>query len=443
MAHSPPRQLDTSIFRTLFEMFSMHFERRGSLLGPCQLWMTLMSMSVLGTKGYARSLGEMKRYLGEAFGWGDRRPSLAALSRGRAKLTRAICDDALQQVWERCEAPRRHPAIRFGHWRLVVCDGTNLTLPVHRRLRDRFGVPRCSHGDCLAPQAALTVLYDAGASQPIAFSLEQCRYPERRALLDLIGRLRPGDLLIADRGYPSRALFALLRAQQRDFLIRAGAVHANSLAECRAFLQSGQSQQTVELPLLTRQQREAGDGGTTVTVRLIRFRDDSVLITSLTPAQASAEDLCRLYLDRWRIETAFGEMKGFRGLEDFHARTPEGIYQEVTAVFMFLLLESELEGRAREANARKPEAKLVTTTKGIHQTTDLRFNRRVLGDWIVYLLIDATKGRQALNKTFDEAMEDLWRTRMRYQPNRSFPRETKSPHGKWRLRPRITGKGGS
>ena len=133
-------------------------------------------------------------------------------------------------------------------------------------------------------------------------------------------------------------------------------------------------------------------------------------------------------------------MKGFRGLEEFHARTPDGIYQEVTAVFLFMLLESELEGRARLHRAAETAARSTVTASGEHHATDIRFNRLMLGDWVVYLLMAATQGPRILAQRFDEAVNDLWRARMRYKPRRSFPRETKSPHGKWRLKPRITGK---
>jgi hypothetical protein len=432
---------NASIFSHLFALFPRHWLRQGKFLGPCQLWLTLMFMSVQGSKGYGRALAEMKRTLGRHFAWGDDRPSSAALSQARKKLTRCVCDQALRQVRDHCVTPRLHPGLRFANRRLVVCDGTNLTLPVQRALREHYGVPRSSHGDCLAPQAALTVLYDVGANQPLAFSLERCRYAERRALLDLEEHLQPGDLLIADRGYPSRALCARLCEKGRDFLFRASAVHANSLGECRDFLLSGKQEQTISLRLITTAQRAEAAGSPNVTVRLIRFRE-SVLITSLTRAEASAADLRRLYLNRWKIETAFAEMKGFRGLEDFHARTPDGIYQEVTAVFLFMLLASELEGRAHQAHATEIALTTTVSSSARHQVTTIRFNRMLLGDWVVYLLIDATKGARVLSHTFNEAMKDLWRTRMRYRPNRSFPRETKAPYGKWRLRPRITGKKG-
>jgi hypothetical protein len=148
-----------------------------------------------------------------------------------------------------------------------------------------------------------------------------------------------------------------------------------------------------------------------------------------------------LYLDRWGVETAFGEMKGFRGLENFHARTPNGVRQEVTAVFLFMLLESELEGRARQHQAAETERAASDTSGGVREASELRFNRLMLGDWVVYLLVAACEGPKALREKFDRAVNDLWKSRMRYKSRRSFPRETKSPHGKWRLKPRITGKG--
>lgn len=428
-------QSRSAVFRDLFSHLPDHWERRGGLLGPCQLWLTLMGMSVRGTKGYGRALNEMKVTMGRHFGWDDRRPTPSALSQARKKLTPALCASTFTEILERCTAARESPRVGFRGRRLVVCDGTNLTLPVRAALRKHFGVPRCSHGDCLAPQAALTVLFDVGAHQPLAFSLERCRYPERRALLDLEKHLRPGDLLIVDRGYPSRALFAHLVGKKRDFLVRAGARHANSIAEFKTFLASEKNDAQITIKQATK-----GGGGATITLRVIRFRDDSVLVTTLSQEEVTADDLRTLYLNRWGIETAFGEMKGFRGLEDFHARTPDGIRQEVTAVFLFMLLESELEGRARQHRAEETAKATTNTPSGSHHATDIRFNRLMLGDWVVYLLAAATHGPRALAKRFDEAVNDLWRARMRYKPRRSFPRETKSPHGKWRLKPRVTGK---
>lgn len=435
---SARRPVSTSIFSEFFSVLPRHWSRSCGLLGPCQVWLTLMTMSARGTKGYGRSLNEMKATMGRHFGWDGRRPTPSALSQARTKLTLERCDATFTQIAQQCTAARATPRVQFAGRRLVACDGTSLTLPVRQALRDHFGVPRCSHGDCLAPQAALTVLFDVGAHQPIAFSLKRCRYPERQALLDLEHHLRPNDLLLADRGYPSRELFARLCAKKHDFLIRASAMHANSMAEFRSFLSSGKNDDTISLPLLRAAQREAGAGATAVRVRVIRFRDNSVLVTSLDAAEATADDLRALYLDRWGIETAFGEMKGFRGLENFHARTALGIYQEVTAVFLFMLLESELEGRARQHHAANI---LTKTATGRRQAPDIRFNRLMLGDWVVYLLLAATKSTRALNHTCEEALNDLWRARMRYKPRRSFPRETKSPHGKWRLKPRISKNG--
>jgi hypothetical protein len=419
----------SSLFSEFFALLPHHWEREGGMLGPCQVWLTLMTMSARGTKGYGRALNEMKVTMGRHFGWDNRRPTPSALSQARAKLTPELCASTFTQILARCTAARSSPRVTFRNRRLVACDGTNLTLPVRKRLRDHFGVPRCSHGDCLAPQAALTVLFDVGAHQPLAFSLERCRYPERRALLALEHHLKPGDLLIADRGYPSRELFARMIDNHRDFLIRAGARHTNSIAEFRAFLAGDKDEGLVTIRRATR-----GSVTTTIQIRVIRFRDDSVLTTTIGSEEATADELRALYLNRWGIETAFGEMKGFRGLEDFHARTPNGIHQEVTAVFLFMLLESELEGRARQHHLNETP----TTTGGTHQATDIRFNRLMMGDWIVYILIAATQGPQALAKRFDEAVNDLWRARMRYKPRRSFPRETKSPNGKWRLKPRVT-----
>ena len=42
------------------------------------------------------------------------------------------------------------------------------------------------------------------------------------------------------------------------------------------------------------------------------------------------DELASLYCSRWRIETAFKEMKIWHGLENLRAHSARGIYQEIT-----------------------------------------------------------------------------------------------------------------
>ena len=116
--------------------------QRGSL-GPPQVLMSLMVMSVLGTKGYERTIEEMKSYLGKVLNWTtpESTPSGQALSQARRKLTPQRCREVASQVQALCTTARERAALGYGGFRLLAVDGTKLPLPAYRSMIDHFGCP--------------------------------------------------------------------------------------------------------------------------------------------------------------------------------------------------------------------------------------------------------------------------------------------------------------
>jgi hypothetical protein len=56
------------VFTQLQHLVPRHWRRRRGSLGPPHVLLSLMVMSVLGTKGYERTLDEMKSQLGSVLG---------------------------------------------------------------------------------------------------------------------------------------------------------------------------------------------------------------------------------------------------------------------------------------------------------------------------------------------------------------------------------------
>jgi hypothetical protein len=162
--------------------------------------------------------------------------------------------------------------------------------------------------------------------------------------------VRPGDVLVQDRGYARVRNFVHARKNGADFITRIG------WQSVRLFKAPGQRFDLFAVlpdtgaPLVEHAVR-IGDGAAAVTARLIiarkppevierqhaRLRRNAsrkgnrtdprtlrtagfmMLLTSLSPAQASAEEIVRLYRMRWQVELAFKRLKSLGGFAELRA----------------------------------------------------------------------------------------------------------------------------
>ncbi len=222
------------------------------------------------------------------------------------------------------------PAAGAERWRgLLVCaiDGTTMSVPDSPANLAVYGRQTGSHGGSGYPLLRLVAVVACGSRTVIDAVFGPIGVGEIRYAPRLVGCLRPGMLLLADRNFAVKDLAEQIHAAGADLLIR-----------CK---------DNRNLPAIKR----CPDGSWltrlgAVTVRVIeaqitvttggqphhtgRYR----LITTLTDHRAyPALDLVTLYHQRWEIETAFLELKSTTlGGRVLRARTPAGIDQEVYAL---------------------------------------------------------------------------------------------------------------
>ncbi len=396
-------------------------------------------MSVLGTKGYERTLDEMKSQLGSVLGWktDDDVPSASALCQARRKLDAATCTELVSQVYELCRTARSHADVGYGGYRLLAIDGTKLALPAYAPLTKHFGCPSNGDGKALGgPQAALTVLWDVGANQPVGWRVGPYRVSEQAHATELVTTMGVGDLVIGDRYFPSRRLLTQMHKRQAQVLMRVRT--SSALSEVTDFLASGAEDQVINLA--SRDEHDRPDQADPILpVRLMRTAlpdgTIAVFLTSLIDAQQHPRQaLIDLYTQRWRIETAFRELKIWHGLERFHARHVDGIAQEIAAVMLFQLLASELEAQIRQRNSEQHDSSAEDgTTPRTLRLPRIRFNRRIVADCAVRLLfVAAAEGN--LEDAYRYAVFRIWRYRQTIQPGRTFPRQRKTSHRGWKPR---------
>ena len=165
-------------------------------------------------------------------------------------------------------------------------------------------------------------------------------------------------------------------------------------------------------------------------LRLVQYTTGGTrfaLATTLLDADTTRiEDLAALYHGRWGIEELFKISKGALSVEDFHGQSKRAVKQELFAHFILITLtrlfanQSEdwmnrgRQGGPKPAMAANFKNSLATVARNIE----------------ALLLQHAT----ALSETVTRIVEGITACRQRLRPNRSYPRRSRKPVGRWSRR---------
>jgi hypothetical protein len=276
----------------------------------------LMVYYVMALALYAQaSCGEVLRCLLEGVRWlrlkglDTALVSKAAITKARIRLGMA----PLKALFERVAQPLAEPGLP-GAWyrghRLVSLDGTTLDLPDEPDLVQRFGRPSAPRGTSSFPQMRLLALMETGTHAIFAAATGRYDSSEVRLAPDLLARLRPGMLCLADRGFVGFAVWRTATATGADLLWR---VRSNQVLPCQHRLPDGSYLSRLYSSC---HHRRRDDGG--MPVRVIEYRLEGIpeaeplyrlITTILEPNEAPAAELAALYHERWEAETTLGELK--------------------------------------------------------------------------------------------------------------------------------------
>jgi hypothetical protein len=167
-------------------------------------------------------------------------------------------------------------------------------------------------------------------------------------------KLRPGDVLVQDRGYARVANFVHARDKASAFITRIGwrsvklfdaggapfdliaalPQDGPAIVEHRVRIGAGQNATPARLVLARkpaeaverqhqRLRRKASKKGEKTDPRTIKAAGFMMLVTSLPADEASAETIIGLYRLRWQIELAFKRLKSLGGFDELRADDPK------------------------------------------------------------------------------------------------------------------------
>ena len=225
-------------------------------------------------------------------------------------------------------------------FRLMAIDGTFLSLPSDAALLEHFG--GLGH-NATSPTALASLLYDLENDVILDARMEPVsdneRAPPETHMQCLCGlpdfNRGRRDLVIFDRGYPSRALVKSMTDKEISFVMRA---RKDYIPERDMH---GSRDRTVEL----------GKGWQSVrAVRLtLPTGEEETLLTNLPASEMEYEAFAELYAKRWGIETKYGELKRKLETGNFSGRLVDNVTQDF---FATMTVANMLASLVREADRK-------------------------------------------------------------------------------------------
>lgn len=284
--------------------------------------------------------------------------SAAAYCEARARLPLAIYEQLLKET---TRAARTSTAIPLWHGhRTLVIDGTGISMPDTKELRNHFGSPGQQAVGCSFPVAHLLALFDSATGLLIQAWSGPLRTHDMKDAAKLHPALQAGDVLVGDTAFASYAHLALLSRQKVFGVFR---MHQRQLVSFRADrrLTGKQPKRTKATKAKSRLIRKLGRFDqiveyqrsprptwmtkedwlalpTTLQVRELRywthergFRTHVItLVTTLLDAKAyPLEDLADLYGRRWGVETNFAHLKTTMKMDVLRCETVAGVQKEL------------------------------------------------------------------------------------------------------------------
>jgi hypothetical protein len=221
-----------------------------------------------------------------------------------------------------------------------IVDGTMLSMPDTQENQKAWPQSKSQKEGCGFPLMKLVGLFSLSSGSLLDEVHGDLHQHEATLFRALWGKLEKGDIVLEDRGFCSFVAMAALQNKGVDTVAR---LHQARLADFRRGKVLGKGDRLVAWtkPLCCPKgwSREEFDAlPQTLAVRLIRLIVETpgyrtrtvVLATTLTDADIyPAEELRRLYAQRWNIELHYAQIKTTLGMDTLRCKSPEMIEREL------------------------------------------------------------------------------------------------------------------
>jgi DDE family transposase len=264
----------------------------------------------------------------------------SAYCQARARLPLCVLARARQAAADHADKLLPESLRRWRGWRPKVLDGTTLSLADTPKNQAAYPQSASQKPGCGFPFIRLVGLFSLSSGALLGYAKGNKHLAELPLLFRLRRLFQPGDLLLADRGFASYVLIALLEKMGVACLFRLHQARPHDLRQGirlgkkdRLWVWRKPQQKPPYLPK-SLWQRVPDE----LIVRVLKtqlsipgFRTHSVtLVTTLSDPKAyPANELSQLYLRRWRIELWWRHLKTTLGMEVLRCQSPAMVHKEL------------------------------------------------------------------------------------------------------------------
>ena len=357
-----------------------------------------------------------------------RRVTKSAFSQARKHLSPEafveLSDVVVQNFYE-------HVAfLGYKNHRLLAVDGGFLNLPDHPSIREEFGRRAFGRGtkkDVPKSMALTSLLYDPANYMTLDVQTGHGDGSELQLLLRHLPKVEEGDILLLDRGYPSRYLFSILASLGIHFVVRM----KHNWVPVKEFMKSRSRDIVVSIEVpdgdYDRYRQQYPGMKKAIKCRLVKVRDEQghlqVLCTSLLDAaKYKIGELEDLYKLRWGIEEGYKMYKARVQVEAFSGKRAISVKQDIYAKIMMMNLCASL--------AFPIEEKVIKEYREAKRNGEVKHQRKInrtYAYWTTKVTLIAlfikNKIKTAL-AVFDKQVESNTEVD---RPGRKNPRKKKQP----------------
>jgi hypothetical protein len=236
-------------------------------------------------------------------------------------------------------------------FRLLSVDGSRLTLPTTKELRNTYGFAK-NNTESGVVQGCVSVLYDVLNKYLLNAELYALKIGEKTVAPKHLEHARIKDLIIYDRGYTCFNMVYEHNKRGIDFIIRVRQEFSNLIY---AFYESGKRSEIVKMypGRSTKISDKEYDRNTFVEIRLVKVElssnETEILMTSLKDEIQFPDFIFKeLYRAGWGIETFYDELKNKLKVEYFSGYSKQSILQDFYVTIFVSNLQSLIVGEIND-----------------------------------------------------------------------------------------------
>ena len=320
---------------------------------------------------------------------------------------------------------------------IKVIDGTGVSMPDTLKNQRAYPQSREQKPGCGFPFLKVVGVFSLATGALLDYAKGNKHQHELSLLHRLLDQFKPGDLALADRGFSSYTLLALLWKKKVPALFR---LHHARGGDLRKGKPLGQNDRLVvwKKPQNCERRRYLplvlwNSIAPELPVRILRFslrragyrtRCLTLVTTLVDPQLYPAEQLALLYAKRWQIELWFRDIKTSMGMEVLRCQSPKMIHKELELFFIaYNLIRCLMLQASQEYEVEIQRLSFKGTVDGVRQFSVAIAQAR-----------SRKKQKQLINQLLQTIAGDLLPDR----PGRREPRAVKRrpKPGAWLTKPR-------